>query len=193
MREMTDPLFSTLSLAIRLLVALLLGFQFCLVVWLNMSSPGLAWLVWVTVAILLCAMLLSVFFAPAVRLGAISSGGVLLAMLKALLGVSLLLLVLILQVFVFPLVALLVPLAVGLIAAFTLGGGNRALSVGVAATNWLGVGVALIMLASAQSNEPGNDLGGLVFNLIVAGVVLGFGLAIVGSLLGRLFYLWAFS
>jgi hypothetical protein len=192
---MQNPSVSPISASavlIRLLIALVLGLQFCLVIWLNAKSSSLPWSIWIPVAVLFGAMLLSVLFAPQVRQGEVSPGGVILAMLKALLVVGLpLLLALVLQSFNFPLALAIIPLEIGIIAAFTLGSGNIPLSIGVGATLWLGIAFALVIVASAQANAPGNDFGGLVLSLVIVGATIGFGVAALGGLLGRFLYGWA--
>ena len=97
------------------------------------------------------------------------------------------------------LAAALFPLAVGVAAAFALGGRNgklgRALSYSAAA--WLGAAIPILIVGVLAYNAyeavlPGGD-GGIVLPFTIAFVLIGFLLSITGGVLGRLLHSWLLS
>jgi hypothetical protein len=195
MQNPANPSVSIPSIFVRLLIALILGLLPGLTAFYNPSLPSLRWLIWLPVIVLPVAMLLSIVFDPRVRQATITPGRAANAMLKVLLVIGApILLVLLLGAFVptlGPLVAVLVPLEVSLVAAFVVGSANVGLAIGCGLAAWLGAAILFLPSVYQQTTEPGNDFGSLVLGIVAVGVIIGFGVAALGSLLGRFLRRWA--
>jgi hypothetical protein len=195
MQNPAAPTVSIPSILLRLLIALILGLLVGLTIYINPSSPSLQWLMLVPIAVFLVAMLLSIVFDPRVRHGTITPICTAIAILRTLLVIGApILIILVLGIFVSsfgPIVVVVAPLEVSLIAAFTVGSETLLLAIGCGLAAWLGVGILLLISAYINSKAPGNDFGSLILSLIVVGVVIGFGFAALGGFLGRLVRRWA--
>lgn len=182
------PSISAPSILVRLLIALILGLQLGLIVFIPLSLP---WLNVGPVAVLLVALLLSMLLHPHVR----QSGRLVTALLRVLLVLAVPLLALVglggLLPAGGPLVAVGAALALSVIVAFTVGSETVSLAIGSGLIAWAGAGSLFLLAAFLQSTQPGNDLGSLVFGVIAFLVVLGFGIAALGGLLGRRLRKWA--
>ena len=182
---------------LRLLLALLLGLQFFLLIWPSdkLSSPN--WLTCLPVLVLLGALLLSVCLTLRFRQDKLNWKEVGATLLKTLLVICLPLAITLLAWISIPGLAvyltLVAPLEIGVIISLTLGAGRPFLSPGVGALAWLGMGLVLLVAGSTQIHQRGNDLGDLVFAIIVVAVLIGVGLALIGGMIGRLLYDWIFK
>lgn len=179
------PSISAPSILVRLLIALILGLQLGLIVFI---PPSLPWLNVGPVAVLLVALLLSMLLHPHVR-----QSGRLVTTLLLVLAVPLLALVGLggLLPAGGSLVAVGAALELSVIVAFTVGSETVSLAIGSGLIAWAGAGSLFLLAAFLQSTQPGNDLGSLVFGVIAFLVVLGFGIAALGGLLGRRLHKWA--
>lgn len=187
------PFPSVSSTIVRFLIALILGLQVGLIVLIPSSLQVLCL---GPVGILLLAMLLSILFDSRVRQHEGSAGRLIRAMRRvALVIIAPLLILAILGIFI-PEIGLsgafLGILEMSVIVAFTVGSTTIPLAIGSALIAWFGASIFFLVSASLQANEPGNDLGSLILALIAFLVLLGFGLAAFGGLLGRLLRRWAF-
>jgi hypothetical protein len=204
MQGATTPSTSQLSIPLRLLIAFVLGVLVGLIAFYNAQSQplyGQWWTLAISAAVLLIAMLLSILFDPAVRQGAIAPLRPIISLLLFLLIASgivgaLTLLPAIKQEQVLSLIALaLVPFAVGLAAAFTIGDtGQLGLAVVGALVAWLGAGIPIIIYAvlfyiAYEKTTPGGD-GGIALPLTIGYVVIGFVVAALGGLVGGLLRNW---
>lgn len=186
---------SRLPASLRMVIALLLGLQFGLLAFYQPSSLSGGWLPWLPLVILLSAMAVSIWLDPRVRRGEIDADQVLQGLVRFLLIIIVPVLVLIVAFFfvrsVGALVLALIPLALGVITAFTLiGSRHTSLAILCGLLAWLGAGMPFLFSTYLTSKQPGNDLGGLVFMLLTFGVLIGFVFAALGGFLGRLLRLW---
>ena len=188
MHNAAFPSISAPSTLVRLLIALILGLQLGLIVFIPSSLP---WLNLGPVAVLLVALLLSMLLDPQVR----QSGRLVTALLRVLLVIAVPLLVLVglggLLSAGGSLVAVGAALELSVIVAFTVGSETVSLAIGTGLIAWAGADSLFLLAAFLQSTQPGNDLGSLVFGVIAFLVFLGFGIAALGGLLGRLLRKWA--
>ncbi len=195
MQNPVTPSVSTSSIFKRLLIAFTLGLLVGLSAFINPSSPSLQWLMLLPVAAFLVAMLLSILFDPRVRQGVITPRRTVIAILRILLVLGAPFLVIFgLGIFVSslgPIVVVVVPLEVSLVASFVAGSESVGLAIGCGLAAWLGMGILLMLSAFLNSKQPGNDFGSLVLGLVTIGILIGFGFAALGGLLGRLVRRWA--
>jgi hypothetical protein len=183
------------STSLRLVVALLLGLQFGLLAFYQPSSIAWGWVPWLPLVILLSAMGVSIWLDPRVRRHEIDAEQALQGLVRFLLTIIVPFFLVIVTFFfirsVGALVLALIPLALGVITAFTLiGNRHPGLAVTCGLLTWLGVGVPFLFSTYLTSQQPGNSLGGLVFILLTIGVIIGFLFAALGGFLGRLLRLW---
>lgn len=188
-------MISRLPAPLRMVIALLLGLQFGLLAFYQPSSLGGGWLPWLPLLILLSAMAASIWFDPRVRRGEVDAEQVLQGLVRFLLIIIVPVLVMIVVFFfvrsVGALVLALIPLALGVITAFTLfGSRHTGLAILSGLLAWLGAGMPFLFSTYLTSTQPGNDLGGVVFLLLTFGVLVGFAFAALGGFLGRLLRLW---
>jgi hypothetical protein len=185
------------AMILRLGISFLLGLQFVLSS-LFSASPSLGpyyWLAWVPVAVLLVAMLLSMMFDPRVRQGTVSSQqigtGILRILMVTVPFILISFLLLATDVSIGPFGLILIPIGIGLAAAFTTGSTStgRALLCGLMA--WVGTAIPFGIAGYVQFEQPGNNYGTFVFALILIGIFAGFGLAMIGGLLGKGLRGWA--
>jgi hypothetical protein len=181
--------------SLRLVVALLLGLQFGLLAFYQPPSAIWLWVPWLPLIILLAATVASIWFDPRVRHGEINAEHMLQGLIRFLLTIlGPILLVLIAFFFirsVGALVLALIPLTLGVITAFILiGNRHTGLAVICALLAWLGAGVPFLLSTYLTSKQPGNELGSLVFVLLMFGVITGFVFAALGGILGRLLRRW---
>ncbi len=186
---------SRLPTPLRMVIALLFGLQFGLLAFYQPSSLGGIWLPWLPLIILLSAMVVSIWFDPRVRRGEIDADHVLQGLVRFLLVMIVPICILIIAFFfirsVGALILALIPLALGIITAFTLiGSRHTSLAILCGLLAWLGAGMPFLLSTYLASTQPGNDLGGLVFILLTFGVLVGFAFAALGGFLGRLLRLW---
>jgi hypothetical protein len=181
----------------RLGISFLLGLQFVLSS-LFSASPILGpyyWLAWLPVAVLLLTMLFSMMFDPRVRQGSVTpqqvGAGILRVLLVTVSFTVISFALLTTNSPAGPLGLILIPLGVGLAVAFSMGGTSmeRAMLCGLAA--WLGTAIPFGVFGYLQYYQPGNNYSSFIFALILAGIFGGFGLAMIGSILGRGLRLWA--
>jgi hypothetical protein len=195
MQNPATPSVSISSIFIRLLIAFILGLLAGLSAFINPTYPSLQWLMWLPVAAFPVAMLLSIVFDPRVRQGVITLRRSAMAILWILLVIGApLLIIFILGIFVsslWPIVVVVVPLEVSLVASFVAGSKSVELAIGCGLAAWLGMGILLMLSAYLNSKQPGNDFGSLVLGLVTVGILIGFGFAALGGLLGRLVRRWA--
>jgi hypothetical protein len=180
---------------LRLAAALLLGLQFGVLAFYQPPSLAWVWVPWLPLVILLAAMALSIWLDPRVRRREIEEEQVLQGLVRFLLAMIGPVLVLVVLFFfirsVGALVLELIPLALGVITAFTLFGGRRSgLAILCGLLAWLGVGLPFLFSTYLTSRQPGNTLGGLAFLLLAIGVLVGFIFAALGGFLGRLLRQW---
>lgn len=180
---------------LRLIVALLLGLQFGALAFFQPTDSGWLWVPWLPLAILLAAMALSIWIDPRVRRGEIEDLRVLQGLIRFLLAIIGPVIALVVLFFfirsVGALVLELIPLALGVITAFTLiGSRHSGLAVLCGLLAWLGVGLPFLFSTYLTSQQPGNGLGGLAFLFLAVGVLVGFGFAALGGFLGRLLRRW---
>ncbi len=186
---------STGPTCIRLLIAFILGLPIGLMYFFVSSSPSRAW--WrssVPVAVLVGAMLLSILLDPAVRQRVITPIRTFLSLLLVLVLAGLfvggaVILPSVKQALSL-LVALLIPLAVGLAAVFAVGSsGTWRLALGSALVAWFGSGLHIMIVAitgyiTYHAVTPGGDAE-IGLPLTIAYVIIGFGLAAFGGMLGK--------
>lgn len=194
MQNPATPSVSISSIFIRLLIAFILGLLAGLSAFINPTYPSLQWLMWLPVAAFPVAMLLSIVFDPRVRQGVITLRRSAMAILWILLVIGApLLIIFVLDIFVSSLwpIVVVVPLEVSLVASFVAGSESVGLAIGCGLAAWLGMGILLMLSAYLNSKQPGNDFGSLVLGLVTVGILVGFGFAALGGLLGRLVRRWA--
>jgi hypothetical protein len=181
----------------RLLLSFLLGLQFVLSS-LFSASPALGpyyWLAWLPVAVLLMAMLLSMIFDPRVRQRTVASQqmgtGILRLLLVTVPFILISFILLATDLPIGPIGLILIPIGIGLAAAFTVGSATtgRAMLCGLVA--WFGTAIPFGIAGYVQFEQHGNDYGTFVFVLILLGIFAGFGLAMIGGLLGKGLRGWA--
>lgn len=182
-------------MSFRLAVALLLGLQFGVLAFYQPPSLAWIWVPWLPLAILLAAMAISIWIDPRVRRGEVEDEQVLQGLVRFLLAIIVPVLMLIALLFfirsIGAIMLELIPLALGVITAFTLIGSRRSgLAVLCGILAWLGVGLPFLFSTYMTSRQPGNELGGLAFMLLMIGVLIGFGFAALGGFLGRLLRHW---
>lgn len=180
---------------LRLIVALLLGLQFGALAFFQPTDGVWLWVPWLPLVILLAAMALSIWIDPRVRRGEIEDLRVLQGLIRFLLAIIGPVIALVVLFFfirsVGALVLELIPLALGVITAFTLiGSRHSGLAVLCGLLAWLGVGLPFLFSTYLTSQQPGNSLGGLAFLFLAVGVLVGFGFAALGGFLGRLLRRW---
>jgi len=194
------PSTSTLSTPIRLLIAFVLGVLAGLVfLFTPQTTPFQGWTLVIPAAVLLIAMLLSILFDPSVRQGTIAPLRPIISLLVFLLSASAIVVALALLPATQPAlswIALgLLPCAIGLAAAFTIGSyGRWGLAVVGALVAWLGSGIPIVINAvlfyiAYEKTTPGGD-GGIVLPLTLAYVAIAFVVAALGSLVGGLLRNW---
>ncbi len=200
MQGSATPSTSPLSTPVRLLIAFVLGVLAGLVFFFTpQTTPFPGWLLALPAAVLLAVMLLSILFDPAVRQGTLAPlrpiGSLLLFLLIVSASVVALALIPATQP-AFPWIGLgLLPFALGLAAAFTLGGtGRLGLAVGVALLAWLGSAIPIVLNAvlfyiAYEKTTPGGD-GGIVLPATLAYVAIAFVVAALGGLVGGLLRNW---
>lgn len=191
------PLLFASSLLVRFLIALLLGAQVGLLVFL---TPAQGWLSLVPVLILLVAPLLSLAGDPAVRRGSISRQRLLRALGRALLVLVAPVLALAVLGMLFPPVwlpaRLVVFLATSLLIAFSVGGRIVWQADSAALIGWLGFGIMAVLdgarLDAAYQSTPGFHFDPLpAVAAATTWVLLGFfAVALPGGHLGRLLRTW---
>lgn len=189
------PVMAKAPISLRLGIALLLGLQFGVLAFYQPPSLVWIWVPWLPLVILLAAMIVSIWLDPRVRGGEIDAERVLQGLVRFLLTIIVPVLILIVAFFfvrsVGALVLALIPLALGIITAFTLiGNRDTGMAVICGLLAWLGVGVPFLFSTYLTSLQPGNDLGSLVFILLIFGVLIGFVFAALGGFLGRLLRRW---
>lgn len=180
---------------LRLVIALLLGLQFGVLAFYQPPSVAWLWVPWLPLAILLASMLVSIWLDPRVRRGEIEEEQVLRGLVRFLLALIVPVIFLVILFFfirsVGAIVLELIPLALGVITAFTLIGSRRnGLAVLCGLLTWLGVGLPFLFSTYMTSQQPGNDLASLPFILLTIGVLVGFAFAALGGFLGRLLRHW---
>lgn len=195
MSNIAPPVVSKLPISFRLLVALLFGLQFGLLAFYHAPSLVWIWVPWLPLVILLSAMVASIWFDPRVRQGEIDPEHMLQGLVRFLMVIIVPVFILVVAFFfirsIGALVLALIPLALGVITAFTVVG-NRQTSLAVICglLAWLGAGLPFLFSTYLTSKQPGNDLSSLVFMLLTFGVVIGFAFAALGGFLGRLLRRW---
>jgi hypothetical protein len=182
-------------ISLRLVVALLLGLQFGALAFYQAPSGAWLWVPWLPLVILLVATAASIWIDPRVRRGEIEEERVLRGLVRFLLALIVPVIFLVILFFfirsVGAIVLELIPLALGVITAFTLIGSRRSgLAVLCGLLAWLGVGVPFLFSTYMTSRQPGNELASLPFLLLAVGVVVGFAFAALGGYLGRLLRHW---
>ena len=178
-----------------MLIALFFGLQFGALAFYDPPSLAWIWVPWLPLFVLLAATAASIWIDPRVRRGEIDAERMLQGLVRFLLAIIAPVLVLIVAFFfirsVGALMLALIPLALGVITAFTLiGNRHTGLAVICGLLAWLGVGVPFLYSTYLTSQQPGNGLGGLVFILLIFGVLVGFAFAALGGFLGRLLRRW---
>jgi hypothetical protein len=200
MQGSATPSTSPLSTPVRLLIAFVLGVLAGLVLFFtSLTAPFPGWLLAIPAAVLLAAMLLSILFDPAVRQGTLAPLRPISSLLLFLLIASAIVVALALIPATqpaFPWIGLgLLPFAIGLAVAFTLGGtGRLGLAVVVALMAWLGSGIAIVInvvlyYIAYEKTTPGGD-GGIVLPLTLVYVAIAFVVAALGGLVGGLLRTW---
>lgn len=179
----------------RLVIALLLGLQFGVLAFYQPPSLIWIWVPWLPLAILLAATAVSIWLDPRVRRREIEEERVLQGLVRFLLAIIVPVVFLIVLFFfirsIGAIMLELIPLALGVITAFTLIGSRRTgLAVLCGLLAWLGVGCPFLFSTYLTSQQPGNDLGHLAFILLTIGVLVGFAFAALGGFLGRLLRHW---
>ncbi len=187
---------STRSRAVRLSIAFVLGLQLGIFSFFNaIAFPQ--WVQRLPVGVLIVTMMLSILFDPRVQQGVLSSGRLVAGIVKILLAIGIPLIVLTALFFLVPAIAsfgvFLIPLAVALVVAFTVGSENVWLACLSGLVGWLGFGIPAVIAAYMQSREPGSDFGDLAFIITLVGVAIGMAIAVLGGYLGRLLRRWAFG
>ncbi|HEY0756200.1 MAG TPA: hypothetical protein VGD98_19750 [Ktedonobacteraceae bacterium] len=182
-------------ISLRLVVALLLGLQFGVLAFYQPPSLAWIWVPWLPLVILLGAMVVSILIDPRVRSGEIEELRVLQGLIRFLLVIIAPVFALVVLFFfirsVGAIMLELIPLALGVITAFTLiGHRHNGLAVLCGLLTWLGVGLPFLFSTYMTSRQPGNDLGSLAFILLAVGVFVGFAFAALGGFLGRLLRHW---
>ena len=200
MQGSATPSTPTLSAPLRLLVAFVLGVSAGLVFFFNpQNTPIQGWMYAIPAGVLFIAMLLSILFDPAVRQGRIAPlrpiiSLVLVLLIASAFVVALALLTATQPAFVWIALAAL-PFAIGLAAAFTIGGnGQLGLAVIRALVAWLGCAIPIVISAvlfyiAYEKTTPGGD-GGIALPLTIAYVVIAFVVAAPGGLVGGLLRNW---
>lgn len=195
MPNLVSVLLSRRPRSLRLLIALLLGLPFGLLAFYQPASPNGLWVPWLPLLILLSALIASIWFDPRVRSGTVDAEHVLQGLLRFLLLILIPVFVLGISFFfirsVGALILGLVPLVLGVITAFTLIDKRQtgtAILCGLLA--WLGAGGPFVLSTYFTSQQPSNELGNLVFVLLVFGVIVGFAFAALGGFLGQLLRRW---
>jgi hypothetical protein len=181
----------------RLLISFLLGLQFVLSS-LFSASPSLGpyyWLAWVPVAVLLVAMLLSMLFDPRVRQGTVPSQrmgtGILRVLLVTVPFILISFVLLATDMSIGPFGLILIPIGIGLAVAFSVGSASTGWAMLCGLVAWFGTAIPFGVIGYLQFNQSGNNYGSFVFALILVGIFAGFGLAMLGSLLGKGLRRWA--
>src|SRR5579859_4957377 len=169
-------------ISLRLVVALLLGLQFGLLAFYQAPSMAWMWVPWLPLVILLAAMAASIWIDPRVRRGEIEEERVLQGLVRFLLALIVPVIFLVVLFFfirsVGAIVLELIPLALGVITAFTLIGSRRSgLAVLCGLLAWLGVGLPFLFSTYMTSRQPDNELASLPFLLLTVGVIVGFAFA----------------
>lgn len=182
-------------ISLRLIVALLLGLQFGVLAFYQSPEPEWIWIPWLPLLILLAATATSIWLDPRVRRREIEAEQVLRGLVRFLLAIIIPVFLLVILYFcirsVGAIILELIPLALGVMTAFTLIGSRRAgLAVLCGLLAWLGVGLPFLFSTYLTSRQPGNELGGLAFLLLTVGVLVGFAFAALGGFLGRLLRHW---
>ncbi|MDQ2713417.1 MAG: hypothetical protein M3Z08_00750 [Chloroflexota bacterium] len=194
---LATPISSTRSRAIRLGIAFVLGLQLGIFFSFFNAIAFPQWVQRLPVGVLIVAMMLSILFDPRVQQGTLSSGRLVIGIVKILLAIGIPLIVLTALFFLVPASAaigvFLIPLAVALVVAFTVGGENVWLACLSGLLGWLGVGLPAVLASYMQSREPGSDFGGLAFVITLVGVAIGLVIAVLGGFLGRLLRRWSFG
>jgi hypothetical protein len=186
---------SNVPIPLRLVVALLLGLQFGLLAFYRAPVSGWAWLPWLPLVILLAATIASIWYDPRVREGEIDPDHVLQGLVRFLLVIIVPVFILILASFfirsIGALVLALIPLALGVITAFTvIGSRNVGLAIACGMLTWLGAGPPFLFSTYLASQQPGNAFSYVVFLLLTFGVLAGFLFAALGGYLGHLLRRW---
>jgi hypothetical protein len=182
-------------ISLRLVVALFLGLQFGMLAFYQPPSLGWIWVPWLPLVILLASTAASIWLDPRVRRGEIEDEQVLQGLVRFLLALIVPVIFLVVLFFfirsVGAIVLELIPLALGVITAFTLIGSRRnGLAVLCGLLAWLGVGVPFLFSTYITSRQPGNEIASLPFFLLTVGVLVGFAFAALGGFLGRLLRHW---
>ena len=182
-------------ISLRLVIALLLGLQFGMLAFYQPPSAGWIWVPWLPLAILLASTAVSIWLDPRVRRGEIEAEQVLQGLVRFLLAIIVPVIFLVVLLFfirsIGAIVMELIPLALGVITAFTLIGSRRtSLAVLCGLLAWLGVGFPFLFSTYLTSRQPGNDIASLPFLLLTIGVLVGFVFAALGGFLGRLLRHW---
>ena len=180
---------------LRLVVALLLGLQFGALAFYQPSSVAWLWVPWLPLVILLAATAMSIWLDPRVQRGEIEEDRVLQGLVRFLLALIVPVIFLVVLLFFIRSIGAigreLIPIALGIITAFTLIGSRRTgLAVICGLLAWLGVGLPFLLSTYMTSRQPDNDLASLPFILLTIGVLVGFAFAALGGFLGRLLRHW---
>lgn len=191
----TFSVIAKIPVPFRMLIALFFGLQFGVLAFYNPPSLAWIWVPWLPLLILLAATAASIWIDPRVRRGEIDAESMLQGLVRFLLAIIAPILALIVAFFfirsIGALVLALIPLALGVITAFTLiGNRHTGLAVICGLLAWLGVGVPFLYSTYLTSQQPGNGLGDLAFILLIFGVLVGFAFAALGGFLGRLLRRW---
>jgi hypothetical protein len=189
---------------VRLLVAFTLGLPTSLIFPFSIMSTPDWWRPEIPLAIVLVAMLSSILSDPRVRERQIAGvrKGLSLGIAALLVAAVEVLAVLgayqppshitvtsfLVGLLLYAAVAL-VPLVVGLVAAFAVGsGGTRRLALGTALASWLGAFVVNLIATLRDVSGPLTDVQSFELPVAVAGMILGFGIAALGGVLGWLLH-----
>jgi hypothetical protein len=200
MQPSTTTPTTTLSTFTRLLIAFVLGLPTGILSYFTLQASSIEW--WqfgIPIVVLTAAMLLSILLDTGVHEGAVSP-------LRA--AISIIVVLLLTGVFIATstflpplnqnftfLVIALVPFSTGLAATFAVGSaGTWWSALGTSLVAWLGTGIPTIIVAvikyiAYEQQNPGGD-GGLVLPFTIVGVLLGFILAALGGIVGKVLRSW---
>lgn len=180
----------------RLFIAFLLGLPTGILSYFTLQAPTITW--WqsgIPIVILAGAMMLSVLLDANVRQGTVQPVRVVISILAILLLTTIFIIV---TTFLPPLnqnfgylVIALVPFSTGLAGTFTVGSTDTwRTALWISLVTWSGTGIPVVIVAilkylAYERITPGGD-GGIVLPLSIAGVAIGFVLAALGGMVGKL-------
>ncbi len=195
MQDTATPVVSKVPISIRLLIALALGLQLGSIAFYKPPSLGWEWISALPIAVLLAAMVASIWLDPRVRRGDIDMDRVMNGLMRFLLVMVIPILLLFIVFFfmrsVETIVLALVPLILGVVTAFTVvGNRHTGLAIGAGLIAWIGAGIPFVFSTYMSSKQPGDSFGDVFFIVVTLGVVIGFAFAGLGGFLGRLLRRW---